>query len=148
MPPGFYVQEVRHNDAILGGTTLTPDPYSQAQTLTITLSNKPSVITGRVLNVDKPLPEAHVRAVAYPLPDGPRRNWRTIQTAADLEGRFCFSNLPSGEYRLIAVAPGGRYTLEEPHVLENLAEHAEKLKVQPASAQNIALKSTPAKLTY
>lgn len=148
LPPGYCVQEIRHNNVVLRSTTLTVSPFSQAQTLTITLSDKPSTITGRVLDGDRPLPQAHVRAVAYPLPDGPRRDWRILRTEADADGRFTFNNLPSGEYRLIAVAPGDRYTLEEPHILENLAAHAETLEIRPAAAPNITLKAVPATLTH
>ncbi len=148
LPPGYCIQDIRYNNTNIHSTTITVDAANPTQTLTITLSNKPTTITGTVNDRDKPLPDAHVRLIAYPLPSGPRRNWIILQTEADAQGHFTFPDLPSGEYRLVAVPTADRYTLEEPNVLENLAAKAETINLQPAGARNITLTSTTAKLTY
>jgi hypothetical protein len=94
-----------------------------------------------VADGDTPLSRAHVVLVRWPVSlEDVFLSAR--DTDADDAGRFQFSGLPPGDYRILAIAPDAVDKLDEPHVLERLLPRAEKVSLTGGASQNLQLKLT------
>ncbi|MCL4850168.1 MAG: carboxypeptidase regulatory-like domain-containing protein [Bryobacteraceae bacterium] len=97
--------------------------------LKIELSATGAVIHGRVTDGDRVVPSAGVALLRAPLPDkfGPG----TLRiTTCDAEGRFAFTDIPEGQYKLLAVR-GNSGILQRRDFLEQHVSTADLITVKP-----------------
>jgi protocatechuate 3,4-dioxygenase beta subunit len=78
---------------------------SSGGTLEIALSSATAQLEGAVTEHDKPVAGAQVRV--KPDPETPYNRIRSTSASTDQNGRFTFSTLPPGKYRVTAKLPSG-----------------------------------------
>ncbi len=138
---GYYVKEVRYNGTATEG--LIPlEKSSLTHSLTIILDDKPASVGGAVMNGDKPVSNPLVVLKKWPPPDGLVFNIGTLMATGDNKGKFQFSDLPPGEYRMVALRSMDEYIDRPPDVLERAMAAASKIELGPRASQNVTLEIT------
>lgn len=131
----YYVKEIRFNQAPAPGGFLDVSPGADQQA-EVVIDDKPGVITGSVMDGDKPAP-ALVRLVTLPItPDQ-----IYLAATANQDGKFSFLGLTPGEYRAVALpaqAAGTRSVDND--ALIQLAARAETITVERGGTQTVSLK--------
>jgi hypothetical protein len=136
---GYYVKEIRYNGIAEDGP-VPLDRSALAHSLTILLDDKPASVSGVVMEGDKPVNTPLVVLKKWPSPDG---LGFSVQTAAgDSQGKFQFSDLPPGEYRMVALRSMDEYIFRGPDVLERALAAAKKIELGPQGSQNVTLELT------
>ena len=137
-PAPFYVKEVLYNGARLAGTTFAVDAFAGTQTLTVVIDDKAASVSGRVErdgDADQP-----ADAVICRWPVGASPYSAVKRAPVDDNGKFQFSGLAPGDYRLFAILRSTRKKLEEPGVLDRLLRAADTISLTPGGFQNVTLK--------
>jgi len=133
---GYVVREIRYNNIPANNGIIDLRSGSVAQQIDIVVDDKPSTLTGSVADGDKPALHADVVLVKWPvLPDDVYLS--TKHATGDETGKYRFSGLPPGDYRIFAVASG---RLDDPGVLYRIAGSAEAVSLDRGSAKDLALK--------
>ncbi len=136
LPPGLYVKEIRYNGGRVEGT-VTLNGSAMAQQFVVELGDRPAAVTGIVKQGDDPADGAWVILEKWPSQAG--NYWNRRPVAADENGKFQFTGLAPGEYRVIAVAREDRMRLEEPGVWERLVSGGQKVTLDAGGFQNLTL---------
>jgi hypothetical protein len=96
---------------------------------------------GSVQDDDKPVAQAHVVLVPWPRND-PNVFFSLVAVAGDGAGRFNFSGLAPGGYKLFAVPAESKGRLQRPNVLDRLLSAAEEISLGANQVRNVNLKLT------
>jgi hypothetical protein len=135
---GNYVKEIRYNGMATDG--LIPlEKSSLTHSLTIILDDKPAALGGAVMDGDKPVNKPFVVLKKWPPPAGLIFNVGTLTATGDNKGKFRFSDLPPGEYRMVALQSMDEYIDRGPDVLERAMAAASKIELGPRASQNVTL---------
>ncbi len=134
---GAYVKEFRYNGHPLPDQIL-PLGAAMGQDLTILIDDKVATISGVVMDGDQPVSEPHVILAKWPLPGGDYPD-PPVRTAGDKKGRFGFTGLAPGEYRVLAVRSREEDDDRLPGTLERALEAAKKVEVGPNAVQNVTI---------
>lgn len=132
----YYVKQVLYNSHPLSDNVLPVDAYAMAHGLEIVIDDKPATLSGTATQSDNPVAQPYVVLVRWPA-NTLDPYFSEISTTGDDNGRFQFSGLAPGEYRLFAVLGSAKYRLEEPHVLDRLLGDAAKVTLSERNAQNV-----------
>jgi hypothetical protein len=136
VPPGLYVKEIRYNGARVQDS-LTLNASALAQSIVVELSDKPASVTGAVKQGDRTVEKAWVVLQKWPLQ--PNVYWNRRPVAAGEDGKFQFTGLAPGEYRIFAVLADDRPRLEEPGIWERLLSAGQKLALGAGGFENLTL---------
>jgi hypothetical protein len=135
----FYLRELRYNGVALKGNRA--NNLSSAGTIEIVIDDQPGSVSGAVADNDRPAGKPYLALVKWPASG--EDVFLSLKTATgDADGKFEFTGLAPGDYRVVAVAQQKKDKLEEPHVLERLLGTAERITIDRGGAQNVALKLT------
>jgi hypothetical protein len=134
---GAYVKEIRYNGHRLADHIL-PLGAAVGQDLTILIDDKPATVTGAVMDGNNPVSEPHVILAKWPLPGGDYPDL-PLRISGDEKGRFGFTGLAPGEYRILAVRSREEYDDRLPGMLERALEAAKKVEVGPNVIQNVMI---------
>ena len=140
MPPGFYVREAR-----LNGVDALADiaPLSNANELVVTLSSRGGEITG-VVQDERMQPTAGVQAVL--VPNANREYPEFFQdVTSDQNGRFRFTGIAPGDYKLFAWESLERYSYFDPQVLEKYEQNGQPVHIAESSHETLNLKMIAAR---
>ncbi len=137
LPPTHYVKEIRAGDQIAESDEI--DVIDASTPLTISLASGKGEITGMASN-DKgePVPGATVGLIP-----SPRRSFRQRIVRTDQSGVFKLSNLPPGDYMMVAldkIEPGA---LDDEEYIKPIRSKLKKVTVEEGTAQNIDLPVLP-----
>ena len=127
LPAGFYVKDLRYNGAAMPLTAVTISGAAMAHKIEIVVDNKPASLTGETV------PGSRVILARLPLAANPLLS--LIPTLAGEDGRYQFSNLAPGEYRVFAIATEGIRKLNQPGVLDALIQTAAKVTLESGTAK-------------
>jgi hypothetical protein len=136
LPKTHYIKEIRYNNAPISDNVVPVIPVP-VQALTILLEDKPATISGSVSENDKPVAEAYVLLQKWPAPAG---GMPPIKASADKNGRFSFSGLPPGTYRLIAVRSADEFLYMGPGALERAMVGATEVEVERGDTRQAAVR--------
>ena len=145
VPGSHYVREVRYNGSAVRGNPselIFPlDPSAASHSLVIEVDDKPGFVTGVVTERDHPVNRPYVVLMPWPLRD-PASIWPIPSTTGDADGKFQFTGLAPGEYRILAVSSAVKYEFNKPNVLERLLVNAKKVELDPRGNQTLTLELT------
>jgi hypothetical protein len=133
----FAITEIRYNGIIVPDRTIHLNSGTLAHSVEVVVDDKPAFLAGTVGTRDHPVDQAHVTLVKWPT--GGTIYTAVQTTTADQDGRFHFSGLPSGEYKIIAVLPQYKDTLEQPYILLTLLSRAQTTTLAANGVQDIRL---------
>jgi protocatechuate 3,4-dioxygenase beta subunit len=105
LPAGWVLDEVTYNGHDLPNHRFEPDAGALDHLLELHIRRVANGIGGRVLERDKPVAGALVFAVREPVSQWGLRDAQRVET--DEEGRYRFSTIRPGVWRLFALSPGG-----------------------------------------
>jgi hypothetical protein len=131
----FFVKEVRYRGVPAPGSVFD---YSGDGGLEIEVDRGPATLTGSVTKNDRPLPEADVVLIRWPL--GAKEDRTAIRhIAADGDGKFQITSIVPGEYRIFAVEADVREIAERPAAWQRLLTRAQRVTRAQAASQNVVL---------
>ncbi len=136
LPAGLYVKEIRYNGSRVE-STVTLNGSALAQQIVVELADRPAAVTGVVKQGDNPADGAWVVLEKWPSQTG--NYWNRRPVAADENGKFQFTGLAPGEYRVFAVAREDRMRLEEPGAWERFVSAGRKITLDAGGFQNLTL---------
>jgi hypothetical protein len=131
---GFYVKSMEYNGVAFEDNIVPFNPFSQSHSVTVVLGDGPATLRGRVTEDDKPAREPYVVLLPWPAHDPYAQSQ---QSRGDRDGRFAFTGLAPGEYRVVAYLEADGDKLDEPGVLPLLLQRAKEVSLQERSIQNI-----------
>lgn len=136
-----YVKEIRYNGIPITDGTAPLDKSAMAHSLTIVIDDKPAAIAGSVMDGDKPVGQPYVILAKWPLPNRPdRRLYMPTATATgDDQGKFQFTGLAPGEYRMVALRSQDEFTNRAPGVLEAALAAAGKIEIGPNGLRSVSI---------
>ena len=135
---GNYVKETRYNGIPVDDLVLPLDRSAMTQSLTILIDDKPAAVTGVVTSGDKPVGEPYVILAKWPLPGGDSP-YSPARVAGDDKGKFQFTGLTPGEYRIVALRSREEDDNRAPGALERALEGAKKIELGPSAFQNVTV---------
>jgi hypothetical protein len=135
---GYYVKEIRYNGTA-AGHLIPLEQSSLTHSLTIILDDKPAAIGGAVMDGDKPVNTPFVVLKKWPPSAGLGFGIGALTATGDNKGKFQFSNVPPGEYRMVALRSIEEYIYRVPDVLERAMAAASKIELGPKGFQNATL---------
>jgi hypothetical protein len=145
VPGGYYIQEVRYNGTPVRGNmalvTLELDGSAPSHSLEVVLDDKPAFVTGTVTDRDRPVSQPLVVLAQWPLPNA-KALWPLTTATGDAGGKYQFTGIAPGEYRILAVSSALKDKLQMPNVLEPLLRTAKKIELGPRATQNLSLELT------
>ena len=141
LPAPHYLKEVRYNGHRISDNVVPMDANAPSHSLEIVLGDKPATVMGAVTDRDKPVSQAHVVLVRWP-PNALDPFLSVSTMAGNENGKFTYSGLVPGDYRILAVSPDAKGKLDEPNVLERLLAGAEKITLTELAVRQLNL--TPA----
>jgi len=143
---GYYAQTIRVNGAPVAGRIITLTPGTPAQ-VEIVIDDKPANLTASVVDGDKPVADATVVLVKWPLvsasPPGsaPPPVLIYIQDGVQPMGvRTQTNRVAPGEYRAFAITPEAKGKIGDLTILERLAREGQRVKLERGESQTITLK--------
>jgi hypothetical protein len=136
---GHYLKEMRYNGIAAADGLIPLDKSALSHSLTIILDDKPATVGGSVMDGDKPVQQPYVVLKKWPAPDGQGFNLGTLTSTGDNKGRFQFTSLPPGEYRIIALRSRDEYVYRAPGTLERAMVAAKKIELSPRAFQTVDL---------
>jgi hypothetical protein len=136
---GNYVREIRYNGVAAADGVIPLEEPALTHSLTVVLDDKPAAVGGAVVDGDKPAKQPCVVLKKWPPPNGLFFNGGILTTTGDDKGRFRFSGLAPGEYRIIALRSMSAYVHRAPGVLERAMPTAKKIELGPRAFQNLDL---------
>ncbi len=134
----YYLKEIFYNGSRLHGAVFQPNLYAMEHSLALVVGEDGATISGSVLSDGKPLPEAVVVAVPWPLRYEEDFPVFTPATC-DAQGRFEMKAVPPGRYRFVAVAPSAAAQIHAPGVLSAWAEGGQDVLVASRESKVIRL---------
>jgi hypothetical protein len=140
LPDGYYVKEISYNGSAVRGHVVTIEAGAAVHSLVITLDNRPAVVGGQVSDARGGVEGAYVVLVPWPSPGADL--WPLRAASGDTDGKFQFSLVPPGEYRILAVTPQSKDRLEEPEFLMRLLPSATKVVLSPGAMETVNLGPT------
>ncbi len=145
VPGGYYIKEVRYNGTPVRGNlellTFELDGGAPSHSLEIVLDDKPAFVTGTVTDRDRPVNRPLVVLAQWPLPNA-KALWPLTTATGDAGGKYQFTGIAPGEYRILAISSALKDKLQMPNLLEPLLRTAKKVELGPRAAQNLALELT------
>jgi len=134
LPSGAYLNELRYRGTAQPGRRFD---FSGDGSLEVEIDTQPGIVNGTVADRDRPVEDADIVLVRWPLyPDDPFQG--VTHATSDEDGSF-LSTLPPGEYRAFALAPETKDKLNEPGVLERLSARAERVTLSRGGSENLSL---------
>ena len=94
----------------------------------------PGVVTER----DNPVPNPYLILAKWPLPGGDSPYYPQ-RIAGDEKGRFQFTGLAPGEYRIVAVRSRQEDDDREPGALERALAVARKIELGPSGSEDVTI---------
>jgi hypothetical protein len=141
LPGNFDVREIRYNGRAVADNIVDFNGNAPVQSVVIVVDDKPALVAGTAVDSDVPVGQASVVLIRWPA--SPQDVFLSAKIiTADDGGRFHFTGLAPGEYRILAVSPVAADKLDEPHVLERLLNNAERVELSPGGSQTLTLKVT------
>src|SRR6185295_8560639 len=104
LPANFVVKEIRYNGSTLTDNIVALNGNALVQSLEILVDDKPALLSGNVVDGDKPAGRAHVVLLKWPV-SSEDVFLSAKTTEADERGKFQFAGLAPGEYRILALIP-------------------------------------------
>jgi Carboxypeptidase regulatory-like domain len=141
LPGNFDVKEIRYNGSAVTDNIIALNGNSIAQNVEIVMDDKPAAVRGTVADGNRPTSRAHVVLLKWPVSREDIYLSANI-TEADDVGRFQFSALSPGDYRILAVPPESVDKLDVPRTLEALLRSAERVELSAGGNQIVSLKPT------
>jgi hypothetical protein len=141
LPASYYVKEVRYNGHPVRGSIVALDAGAASHTLVIEVDDKPAFVTGVVTERDRAVNQPYVVLTPWPVRD-PASIWPIPSTTGDADGKFQFTGLAPGEYRILAVSSAVKYEFNKPDVLARLLANAKRVELGPRGNQNLTLELT------
>jgi hypothetical protein len=140
IPATYYLKEARYNDHSVSGGTFVVSESNQVQRLELVLGDAPATVAGLVTGSDgNPASQVYVALVKWPVVG--RELFASVSgRQTDERGRYEFTGLAPGEYRLLAVLADDKAKLERPYMMERLLRNAEKLSLGEGQHRNAVLK--------
>ncbi len=137
----FYIKQVRLRGIPIRGWLMD---FPSDGTVEIEIDSQPAGIHGSVRNGDKPVANADVALLSWPLMEGSDPDDRTLvrHLTADAEGNFQAAGLAPGEYRIFAVTRSDLEQSQLPAVWTRLATTAEKVTLTRGGISEVTLKVT------
>jgi hypothetical protein len=132
--PGYFVKSMEYNGSAFEDGVVPLGQSSQSHSVVVTLGDGPATLRGRVTDSDEPVRGPFVVLTRWPVLDP---YTQSQQIHGDREGRFTFSGLAPGNYRVIAVLEPDGDKLNEPGVLPWLLRKAKEVSLQERSIQSI-----------
>jgi len=131
---------------VAGGTDVSDAPIDLAgdvSNLVVTFTDNPAHVTGIVRDAaGQPDPNA---VVALFPPDPRAWGWpnglHTKSAPVSASGAFTFSNLPAGDYMMVAIPDGWQNAWRDPAVLEKLAPQATRVQLRDGEARTEDLRT-------
>ncbi len=134
----YYVKEIRYDGLPAADGFITPAPGA---VLEIIIDDKPAILTGTVSGLDKPGSRVLVMAVRWPLArdqDG-TFPFMSADAAGERQGKFQISGLAPGEYRVLALPPGGTSQTHMESFIR-LEARAQAVTLDRGGSQDITIK--------
>ncbi len=145
VPGSHYVKAVRYNGSAVRGNAselvFALDPSAPSHSLVIEVDDKPGFVTGVVTERERPVNQPYVVLMPWPLRD-PANIWPIPSATGDADGKFQFTGLAPGEYRILAVSSAVKDEFNKPGVLERLLATAKKVELGLRGNQNLTLELT------
>ncbi len=141
LPEGFYTKELRYNGAKCSRQTVTLNAGALTHRLEIVVGDKSATINGSVVRRDRPFGGPFVVIVPWPLAS-PSALWPVVSTTGDEDGKFGFTGLAPGEYRVLAISQAEKGRIDEPNLLARLLPNAKKVVLMAGAAHNETLELT------
>ena len=137
LPAGTYVKSVRlsNQEVLEKGIDLTNTRGTA--NLDVLLSPKSATLSGVVTDKDQPLSGSYVVILADP----PREAqiYLNKSTTTDQNGKFSFSGLAPGDYKLYAWEEYRQGTTQNPDMAAPFAQKAIKVSLKESSAESVEL---------
>jgi hypothetical protein len=136
LPPGWYLKEARLGDR----DALTQTQLSGAGRLEIMLSSKAGNVSCVIEGAQgRPVPGAK----AVLVPDTRARLDLFQMVTAERDGRFAFSSVPPGGYRILAWEDVNFYALFDPAVFKEFEDKATPVWVADSSRETLRIRVIP-----
>jgi hypothetical protein len=141
MPDGYYVKHILCNGTpLLDDAILRYDGGINPTSLTVVIDDKPGAITGTVRRADKLVSNPLLVLARWPVVGNIYHS--VVTRTGSEDGKFEFTGLPEGDYRLAAVPSAQRESLQRPSILERVLARGEKVRVASGVFQNATLNET------
>jgi hypothetical protein len=137
IPATHYVREIRVDDTVADDDTV--ELSNAAAKVKISLAAGKAEISGIARN-DKGDPVAAANIGLIP---EPRRPFRLKMTRTDQNGNYKLSNLPPGDYYLVALESVEAGALEDDEFLKPVRSKLKKVKVEDTGSQGVDLTVLP-----
>jgi hypothetical protein len=128
----YYLKEVRFNDVALPDNIFT---VTGPGSLQIILDDKPAAVSGVVSESDHRVSQPYVVLAKWPTSSVAPLNF----AIGGADGKFQFTGLAPGDYRIFAIAQTEMQKLHEPHVLDRVLAAAERISLGPLGSQTLSL---------
>jgi len=135
----FDVREIHYNGSAVPDNIVSMNGTAMSHFVDIVVDDKPALVTGVVEDSDTPVSRPHVVLIRWPV-SAEDVFLSARSTTGDDSGRFQFTGLAPGQYRILAVSPADAEQLDKPHVLERLLKHAESIELTPGGSLERSVK--------
>jgi hypothetical protein len=138
MPSGFYIKEAR-----LGGSDAVWDyvRVTRSTDLQIVISSRVARVHG-VVTGNPQRSMANIEVALIPVAKERSELIKSVMT--DKDGRFNFSGIPPGDYKLFAFDGLEQSAFFDPEVIAQFEERGKPIHLAESSDENVDLKAIPA----
>ncbi len=133
-----YIKEILYNGTPRPDHVISVGDDAGSSSLTIVIDDKPAVINGLVMEGSTPVSEPFVTVTKWPI----LAEWldgAITKVRGDDKGRFSFSGLAPGEYRVVAFASSTQYSEYDQATLRRIIESGQKVELGPRALKNLTL---------
>lgn len=134
-----YVKEILYNGVLRPDHVISVGNDAGGGSLTIVIDDKPAVINGLVTEGSTPVSEPFVTITKWPILAEWMDRAVTKAVRGDEKGRFSFSGLAPGEYRVVAFASPTQHSEYDQATLRRIIEAGQKVELGPRALKNLTL---------
>lgn len=137
--PPYYFKEILYNGSSQEGDRFEINGQAVDHSLVVILGTDAAAIAGTVQDRSaKAVPDALVAAVVWPLrivDDFPL----SLIASTDSEGHFTVNGLKPGTYRVLAITPSEKESMDRPGILAAMASDAREIQLDPHRTKSVVL---------